>query len=160
MLEFKEELEMIDSNVTERMNDPYKFGPFKKLAVQDAIAIIAIYAARIDPYCGEEEIKRIEGIAEHSPVCVEKKKGIISRINLFVNEMRRVDREEALEIAIEALTPELRKTAFELAAEVVIAGNALPNQKRMILEKLITKMSIEIQIAAKAIERLNKDDWI
>lgn len=151
---------MINSNGTERKNDPYKFGPFKKLVVQDAITIIAIYAARIDPNCGEEEIKRIEGITEHSPVCVEKKKDIFSRINLFVNEMQRVDREKALEIAIEVLTPELRKTAFELATEVVITGNALPNQKRRILEKLVTKMSIETQFAAKAIERFNKEDWI
>ena len=160
MTEFKKELKMITSNETERNDDLYKFGPFKKLAVQDAIAIIAIYAARIDPDSGGEEIKRIEGIAEHSPVCVENKKGIFSRINLFVNQMRVVDREEALEIAIEALTPELRKTAFELATEVVISGNALPNQKRMILEKLVTKMSIETQLAARAIEQLNKDDWI
>ena len=160
ILEFREKLEMINSNETERNNDPYKFGPFKKLGVQDAIAIIAIYAARINPYCGKEEIKRIKGIAEHSPICVDRKKDIYSRINLFVNEMRRVDREKALEIAIEALTPEFRKTAFELATEVVITGNALPNQKRMILEKLITKMSIETQLAARAIRRLNKEDWI
>jgi len=160
MLEFKEKLEMIHSNGTEKENAPYKFGPFKKLVAQDAITIIAIYAAQIDPSCGEEEIKRVERIAEHSPVCVEKKKDIFSRINLFVNEMRRVDREKALEIAIEALTPELRKTAFELATEVVITGNALPNQKRKILEKLVTKMSIETQFAAKAIDWLNKEDWI
>ena len=151
---------MINSNETERKSCLFKFGPFKKLGVQDAIAVIAIYAARIDPDSGEEEIKRIKGIAEHSPVCVGRKKEIFSRINLFVNEMRRIDREKALEIAIEALTPELRKTAFELATKVVITGNALPNQKRMILEKLVTQMSIERPISAKAIERLNKDDWI
>ena len=61
-----------------------------------------------------------------------------------------------MEIAIEALTPELRKTAFEFATEVVITGNALPDQKRKILEKLVTKMSVETQFAAKVIERFNK----
>ena len=139
-----------------KADDGYKFGPFRNLVVQDAIIIIAIYAARIDPYCCEKDIKRIAGIAERSPVCVEKKKGIFSRINLFVNEMRMVDRERAFEFAIEVLTPELRKTAFELSAEVVITGNALPDQKRKILEKLVTKMSIETQFAAKVTERLNK----
>ncbi|MEA3437862.1 MAG: hypothetical protein U9R43_15455 [Thermodesulfobacteriota bacterium] len=136
--------------------DRSEYGPFSNLVVQDAIIIIAIYAAKIDPSCSQEEIKRIEGIAEHFPACVEKKIGIFSRINLFVNEMQRFDREKALEIAMEALSPELRNTAFELAAEVVIKGNALPNQKRKILEKLVTKMSIETQFAAKVIERLNK----
>ncbi len=138
------------------MNDKYEFGPFSDLVIQDSIVIIAIYAAQIDPSCSEEEIKRIESIAEHCQACVEKKKGIFSRINLFVNEMQRVGRKKALENAMKVLTPELMKTAFEVAAEVVITGNALPDQKREILEQLVTKMSIETQFAAKVIERFNK----
>ena len=147
---------MFNSYETERKNDAYKSRPFRKLVVQDAIIIIAIYAAQIDPSHSEEEINRIERIAESYPVCVEKKKGILSRINLFVNEMRKVDRDKAFEMAMEILTPELRKTAFELAAEVVITGNKLIGQKREILEKLMEKMSIETQFAGKFIERLNE----
>ena len=147
---------MFNSYETERKNDAYKSRPFRKLVVQDAIIIIAIYAAQIDPSHSEEEINRIERIAESYPVCVEKKKGILSRINLFVNEMRKVDRDKAFEMAMEMLTPELRKTAFEMAAEVVITGNKLLDQKREILEKLIEKMSIETQFAGKFIERLNE----
>ena len=147
---------MFNSYETERKNDAYKSRPFRKLVVQDAIIIIAIYAAQIDPSHSEEEINRIERIAESYPVCVEKKKGILSRINLFVNEMRKVDRDKAFEMAMEILTPELRKTAFEMAAEVVITGNKLIDQKREILEKLIEKMSIETQFAGKFIERLNE----
>ena len=147
---------MFNSYETERINDAYKSRPFRKLVVQDAIIIIAIYAAQIDPSHSEEEINRIERIAESYPVCVEKKKGILSRINLFVNEMRKVDRDKAFEMAMEILTPELRKTAFEMAAEVVITGNKLIDQKREILEKLMEKMSIETQFAGKFIERLNE----
>ena len=147
---------MFNSYETERKNDAYISRPFRKLVVQDAIIIIAIYAAQIDPSHSEEEINRIERIAESCPVCVEKKKGILSRINLFVNEMRKVDRDKAFEMAMEILTPELRKTAFEMAAEVVITGNKLLDQKREILEKLMEKMSIETQFAGKFIERLNE----
>ena len=144
------------SNFNEDTNeiDRFEYGPFSKLVVQDAIIIIAIYAARIDPSCSEEDIKRIEGIAERCPVCFEKKKGIFSRINLFVNEMRGVDREKALENAMEVLSPELRNTAFELAAEVAIKGKTLPDQKAKTLEELVTKMSIDAQFAATVIERL------
>ncbi len=145
---------MVNLNEDTNEIDRFEYGPFSKLVVQDAIIIIAIYAAKIDPSCSEEEIKRIEGIAEHCPECVEKKIGIFSRINLFVNEMQRVDREKALEIAMEVLSPELRNTAFELAAEVVIKGNTLPDQKTKTLEELVTKMSIEAQFAATVIERL------
>ena len=147
---------MFNSYETDRKNDAYKSRPFKKLVVQDAIIIIAIYAAQIDPSHSEEEINRIERIAESYPVCVEKKKGILSRINLFVNEMRKVDRDKAFGMAMEMLTPELRKTAFEMAAEVVITGNKLIDQKRENLEKLMEKMSIETQFAGKFIERLNE----
>jgi hypothetical protein len=147
---------MINSYETERKNDAYISRPFRKLVVQDAIIIIAIYAAQIDPSHSKEEINRIERIAESCPVCVEKKEGILSRINLFVNEMRKVDKDRAFEIAMEILTPELRKTAFELAAEVVITGNKLLYQKREILEKLMEKMSIETQFAGRFIERLNE----
>lgn len=137
-------------------DERFKYGPFRNLVVQDAIIIIAIYATPIDPYCCEQDIKRIEDIAERSPVCVERRKGIFSRINLFVNEMRIVDREKALEFAMEVLTPDLRKTAFEFAAEVVFTGNARPDQKRKILEKLMKKMSIETQFSAKVMEQLNR----
>ena len=64
------------SNEDTSEKDRPKFGPFRKLMVQDAIIIITIYAAQIDPSCSEEEVKRIEGIAERCPVCVEKEKGI------------------------------------------------------------------------------------
>ncbi|MDX2453502.1 hypothetical protein [Desulfosarcina sp.] len=57
-------------------------------------------------------------------------------------------------MAIEVLTPELRKTAFELAAEVVIKGNTISDQKTKFLEELLTKMSIEAQFATTIIERL------
>lgn len=147
---------MIHSYETEIKNDAYKSRPFGKLVVQDAIIIIAIYAAQIDPSHSKEDINRIQRIAESCPVCVEKKKGILSRINLFVNEMRMVDKDKAFEIAVAMLTPELRKTAFELAAEVVITGNKLLDQKREILEKLMEKMSIETQFAGKFTERLNE----
>ncbi len=126
-----------------KTRDVYKFGPFRKLVVQDAFVIVAIYAAQINPSCCQEDIKRIAGIAERCPVCVEKKKGIFSRINLFVNEMQKLDREKAIDLAMEVLTPDLRKTAFEFATEVVVTGDSLPHQKRKILEQLVEKMSID-----------------
>jgi len=125
-----------------------------KLVDQDAVIIIAIYAAQIDPENSEADIKRIEAIAERCPVCVEKKEGIFSRINLFVNTMRTVDPEQAIEAAIKVLNPQSRKAAFELAAEVVISGDALPEKKREILDKLVVKLSIDNQFAEKIMNNL------
>ena len=131
-----------------------EYGPFNNLMVQDAIIIIAIYAAQVDLSYSEEYVKRIKCIAEHSLLCVSKKEGITSRINLFVNGMQVVDREKALIIAMEALTLELRKTAFEMAAKVVIKKNILSDRKAKILNELVTKLSIEAQFAVPLIKRL------
>ena len=132
----------------------YELGPLEKLAVQDAVIIIAVYAAQIDPENSEADIKRIEAIAERCPVCVEKKEGIFSRINNFVNAMRTLDPEDAIEAAIKILNPESRKQAFELAVEVVISGDALPDKKREILDNLVVKLSIDNQFAEKIINNL------
>jgi hypothetical protein len=132
----------------------YESAPLEKLAVQDAVIIVAVYAAQIDPENSDADIKRLEAIAERCPLCVEKKEGIFTRINNFVNIMRTVDPEKAIEAAIKILDPESKKITFELAAEVVISGNALPDSKRNILNKLAAKLSIDNQFAEKIIDNL------
>lgn len=147
---------MIIHKENETEYEGHKIGPNRTLTVQDAVVIIIIYATQIDPSNNEEEIRRIEGIAENCPICVEKKEGIFSRINLFVNEIKIADREKALEAAIKVLTPEFRKEAFELVAEIIMTGDDQPNQKNKILEELVFKMSIDKQFASKVVEQFNK----
>ncbi|MBW1695775.1 MAG: hypothetical protein JRH18_06500 [Deltaproteobacteria bacterium] len=131
----------------------YEIGPLEKLAVQDAVIIIAVYAAQIDPQNSEEDIKRIEALAEQCPLCVERKEGILSRINRFVNLLRTIDSEKAIEAVIKVLDPESRKEAFKLAAEVVISGDKPPIKKREILDKLARKLSVDNQFAEKIINK-------
>lgn len=125
----------------------YETGPLEKLSIQDAVIIIAVYAARIDPENSEADIRRIESLAENCPVCIERKKGILSRINNFVNVMRTVDPEKAIEAALKILDAKSTKEAFDLAAKVVVSGDGSPDQKRKILYDLAEKMSIDHHFA-------------
>jgi len=61
---------------------------------------------------------------------------------------------KAVEIASDVLTPELRKTAFELAVEVALPEKVLTDEKKAVLDTLERKLSIDREFAQKAIEKL------
>jgi hypothetical protein len=63
------------------------------------------------------------------------------------------DHLKAVEIAKDALTPELRKTAFELAVEVALPDKVLTVEKKAVLDTLETKLSIDSEFAQKTIEK-------
>jgi hypothetical protein len=136
--------------------EAYEQRPLDHLVVQDAVIIVAVYAAHADPENSENEIKRIASIAGHCPACVEKMKGITSRINRFVNVMRSVDPEFTLEKALEVLDSEMRKIAFELAAEVVVTGAAASDKKEKTLDTLMIKMGLDAEFAANCVERITR----
>ena len=129
----------------------YQSGPLEDLTIQDALVIIAVYAAQIDPEDCREDIQRIEGVLEKCEFCVEKKKGILSRINKFANTMQAIDPLKVVEIAAKILKPELRETAFELAAEVAMPDKVLTDQKKEALDTLAAKLSVGAEFVKKTI---------
>ena len=134
----------------------YQKGPFEDLTIQDALTIIAVYAAQMDPGDCEQDVSRIEAIAESRPEFVEKRKGILARINTYVNSMQVMDHRKALEIAAHALkNPKLKKTAFELAAEVALRDKVLTNEKKATLDNIASQLSIDDQFAQRAIEKFS-----
>jgi hypothetical protein len=104
----------------------------------------------------EADVKRIEAILESHPLFVARKKEIFSLINKFVNEMEVRDPHKALEIAVDALTPEQKKTAFELAVEVALPDKNLTAEKRKMLDTLKDRLSISNELANEVIN--NKTD--
>ncbi len=67
--------------------------------------------------------------------------------------MQAIDSQKAVEIAANGLTTELRKTAFKLAAEVALPDMVLTDKKKLVLDRLETKLSISSDYAKKTIER-------
>ena len=77
----------------------YKSGPFEDLTVQDALTIIAVFAAQMDPEKCADDVRRIGAIAENHPEFVETNRNILKRINKFVNSMLAAeDQQKVVEI--------------------------------------------------------------
>ena len=108
----------------------YLSGPFDDLKVQEALTIIAVYAARMDYQNCEADVGRLAAILEHHPLFVARKYEIISLINKFVNAMKAGDPDKALDAAADALTSEQKNTAFELAVEAVRPEKELAEDKK------------------------------
>jgi hypothetical protein len=129
----------------------YQAGPFEDVKIQEALTIIAVYAAQMDyQNCGAD-VKRIEAILESHHLLVARKKEIFSLINKYVNEMEVSGPYKALKIAIDALAPEQKKTAFELAVEVALPDNNLTDEKRRMFDTLKDRLSISNELAEKII---------
>ena len=59
----------------------YQPGPFDDVKIQEALTIIAVYAAQMDYQNCEADVKRIEAILESHQLFVARKKEIFAMIN-------------------------------------------------------------------------------
>jgi len=141
------------SNETKKGMAAYQSGPFENLTIQEALTVIAVYAAQMDPEKCEDDVKRIVTTAERLPEFVAKKESITCFVNKFVNSMQAIDSQKAVEIAANGLTTELRKTAFKLAAEVALPDKILTDKKKSVLDSLETELRISSEFAQKTIDK-------
>jgi hypothetical protein len=142
------------SNSIEKETAAYSLQTFENLSIQDALTIIAIFAAQMVADNCEKDIERIAAVSENHPDFAETKEDILKRINKFVNAMLAADDPlKAVEIAKEALTPKMRNTAFEMAAEVALADKLLSNEKKAVLKTLASELSIDSKFYRKTIEK-------
>jgi hypothetical protein len=142
-------MERVDTR--EKETEAYRKGPFDDLKVQEALTIIAIYAAQMDYQNCETDVKRIEEILEDHPLFVARKKEIFAMINKYVNEMEVGDSDKSLTIAADALKPEQKKTAFELAVDVALTDKNLTDSEEKILATMKSRLSISDEFAKQAI---------
>jgi hypothetical protein len=146
-------IEMDAKGKAEKEVAAYEKGPLEDLTVQDAMTIIAICTAQIDPEDCEGDIDRIKNIIEKYPPFAETK-DIVSRINLYINTMRSVTPLHALDQARMALNPEQKQIAFEIAARVVISDNTLTEEGKRILHTITSKLPVDGRFAKKTIENV------
>ena len=145
---------MTSSKKTAKKAAVHQTDTFDDLTVQEALTIIAVFAAQMAPDNCEEDIMRIGAIAMDHPEFVETKENILKRINKFLNAMLAADDQiRAVEIANTVLTTKLRNKAFELAAEVALLDRVLTDEKKAVLDTLENKLSINGEFAQKAIEK-------
>jgi hypothetical protein len=142
---------MIDKNKKEMA--AYQAGPFDDLKVQEALTIIAVYAARMDYKNCEADVRRLAEIFERHPMFVARKKEIFSMINKYVNSMEAGDPHKALDKAVEALTQDQKDAAFELAVEVAEPDKQLTADEEKMFAALKARLSISDEFAAQALAR-------
>jgi hypothetical protein len=142
---------MVRSDTLDKEMAAYRTGPLEDVKLQEAMTIIAIYAAQMDYRNCEADIKRIEAILEHHHLFVARKDEIFTLIKKFVNEMEVRDPHKALEIAAEALTPEQKNIGFELAVEVALPDKNLDAAKKKMLDTLKDRLSVSREFAEQAL---------
>ena len=142
---------MAKSDTMEKEMAAFQAGPLDDVKIQEALTIIAVYAAQMNYQNCEADVKRIEAILEPHDLFVARKKEIFSLINKFVNEMGVRDPHKALELAAKALTPDQKKTAFELAVKVALPDKNLTAEKRKMLDTLKDRLSISTDFVEKTI---------
>jgi len=129
----------------------YQKRPLDNVKIQEALTIIAVYAAQMDYRNCEADVKRVEAILERHHLFVARKEEIFSLIQKFVNEMKISDPHKALEIAADALTPEQRNAGFELALDVALPDKNLTAANKKMLDTLQDRLSISSDFAKQAI---------
>ena len=139
-------------NSIQKESAAYQPGPLDDVQLQEALTIIAIHAAQMDYKNCKADVKRIEKILEHHPLFVARRKEIFAMINKYVNEMDAGDPDKALAVAVATLTPEQKKTGFDLAVDVALQDKNLTDDKKKILALLERRLSISDGAAKRAIQ--------
>jgi len=142
---------MVKGDALEKEMAAYRTGPLEDVKIQEAMTIIAVYAAQMDYQNCEADIKRIEAILEQHHLFVARKNEVFTLIKKFVNDLEVRDPQKALEIAAEALTPEQKNIGFELAVEVALPDKKLSAAKKKMLDTLKERLSIDSDFAQQAI---------
>ena len=131
----------------------YQTGPFEDLNVQEALTIIAVYAARMDYQNCKADVKRLAEILERHPMFVARKNEIFSLINKYVNAMKAGDADKALNTAADALTQVQKNIAFELAVEVARPEKELTADEKKMFDTLQARLAVDEEFAEKAFSR-------
>lgn len=138
-------------NSKEREPAAYQPGPFDDVQLQEALIIIAIYAARMDYKNCKADVKRVEEILGNHALFVARKKEIFALINKYVNEMKAGDPDNALAVAVATLATEQKKTAFQLAVDVAVKDKNLTRDKKKTLDTIKVRLSVSDKFAQQAI---------
>ena len=126
--------------------------PWENLSLQDALIIIAIYAAQVDPAAKDDvNIQRITDLAKNHPLFVGEPSDAAARTHRLAKSVGKRNFPEAVGQATKSLTLKLRQTAFEWAADLAVDNGILPKEKQARIEQLKIKLFIDTNVANKIV---------
>ena len=122
--------------------------PWKNLSLQDALIIIAMYAAQVDIGAKDDEMaKRIAVLAKQHSLFSDETDDVLARISRLADSPGIQDLPHAVDRSTKSLTSKLRRTAFAWSVELAVDNGILPDEKQRRIEQLRTKLLIDAHTA-------------
>ena len=142
-------------SVSDRVNKASEISgtkPWENLSLQDALIIISMYAAQLDPAAKDnKKVKRIADLAQKHPLFSDESADVVARIHRLADPAGSGDFLQVVDHAVKSLTLKLRRTAFEWTAELAVVDGVLPKEKQELVEQLRTKLYIDKHAAHRII---------
>ena len=120
--------------------------PDEQLSATDALLTIGVCVAGLDQASEERNIVRLTRIALGHPLFPDDADEVTPRINRVINAVKAGDREQALDLGIEALPAEERETALAWAADMLASNRARTEENRVLLNDLAARLGITAPI--------------
>lgn len=110
--------------------------------VQKSIMTIVIAAIKADGNVSDEEVGRLRSMCVRSPIFSENSKEQDAAVIDFALNVSDQLGADAVKAAAQALTPELKETAFAFATEMVLADGMVGDKEEAFLSQLAESLGV------------------
>lgn len=118
---------------------------------QQAIMTIVLAAVKADGQVSREEVMRVRAMCSLSPIFASNSSDQDVAVINFADNVTTQMGDQAIAKAVEALTPELRETAFAFACDMVLADGILAADEERFIANLADKCSISESVGKAVI---------
>jgi uncharacterized membrane protein YebE (DUF533 family) len=127
------------------------------LSAQEALVYTMVTAAEADHEIDDAEIRIIGNLVSHLPIFRGMDRAAATRIATACSKLlaEAGGRDRAFVQIREALSPQLRETAYAIACDVIAADSRLRRHELQILERIRAQLEVEPAMA-RAIEQVAK----
>ena len=120
---------------------------------REAFAAVCVASVAADGVIEREEVQRIvTNLVEKQLFRSHSLDDVLSLLNKVANLIQKRGPQPVLEAAAKALSPELRQTAFVMAADLVLADGVVEQKEKEFLEAFQKTLQIDDELALKAVE--------
>jgi uncharacterized membrane protein YebE (DUF533 family) len=127
------------------------------LSAQEALVYTMVAAAESDSEIDDTEIGIVGDLVNHLPIFRGMDRAAATRMASACSKLlgKPCGRDRVFAMIREALSPELRETAYAIACDVIAVDGRLNRQELEILERIRTQLEVEPAMA-RAIEQVAK----
>lgn len=128
-------------------------GSSDKMTEQEAVAGIALAAIASDGTITEEEVNGLATALSRMKLYDHDARKVQKALERSVKFMRQSkDPEQLLQIASDAVSPQLKPTAFTIAADLLMADGEVSGSEKEFLERIQKSLQVQDDLALKVVE--------